>query len=175
MFNKIKNPVTNRWVNINSKLGNTILKNYSEQIGGDIYGEINILIDKYNYYYERFKEINSLYGPDVKNYVETQFEIGNTPCTSTQDLPSESQQRKYLIKLITNINDNLKEIQCIINQPTIPITDLSIKITRLIHNIRTDDSNLSNLFCKMTDLYGKLNEFKYSHRTLPSRRPLTFC
>lgn len=181
MFNKIKNPDTNRWVNINSKLGNTILKNYSEQIGGDIYTEINILIDTYNYYYERFKEINSLYGPDVKNYVETQFEIGNTPCTSTQDLPSESQQLKSLINLITNMNGNLQKIQSKINELTKKKTYITTEeryrtteITRLIDNIRTDP-DLSNLFCKMTDLYGMLNEFKYSERTLLSRRPLTFC
>ena len=174
MFNKIKNPDTNRWVNINSKLGNTILKNYSQQIGGNIYREINNLIDDYNYYYERFKEINRLSGQDVINYVETQFEIGNTPCTSTQDLPSESQQHEHLINLVININDNLKEIQCIINQPTIPKTVLTKKITRLIHNIGTDP-DLSNLFDKMTELYNMLQRFKDTQTSLLSRTRLTFC
>lgn len=34
MYNKIKNPSTNRWVNINTKLAKTIVKNYLLQIGG---------------------------------------------------------------------------------------------------------------------------------------------
>ena len=173
MFNKIKNPDTNRWVNINSKLGNTILKNYSQQIGGNIYREINILIDEYNYYYERFNEINSLAGQDVINYVETQFEIGNTPCTSAQDLPSESQQPKSLINLITKINGNLQKIQSKINELTTKERYLTTEITRLIHNIRTDP-DLSNLFDKMTKLYEMLQIFK-STQSSQSRTRLTFC
>lgn len=34
MYDKIKNPITNRYVNIHSKLGKNILKNYINQLGG---------------------------------------------------------------------------------------------------------------------------------------------
>ena len=35
-YNKIKNPITNRYVNINTKLGKFIINNYLNQIGGGL-------------------------------------------------------------------------------------------------------------------------------------------
>ena len=34
MFDKIKNPKTERWVNTNSVLGKKIINNYKNQVGG---------------------------------------------------------------------------------------------------------------------------------------------
>jgi hypothetical protein len=38
MYERIKNPMTNRYVAINSKLGKTILNNYINQLGGGVCG-----------------------------------------------------------------------------------------------------------------------------------------
>lgn len=39
MYSKIKNPITNRFVNINSTLGKIIIDNYLNQLDGSLSGE----------------------------------------------------------------------------------------------------------------------------------------
>ena len=124
-FSKIQNPNTGKWVNINGRIGKTVLNNYIKQFGGAL------ITDQPN---SRFTE------------------YGERPTLAIPPPGKDNSDEEYskFINLLSDLNYNVEEfIKPISKEEYIDIED---SFTEYMINNNLDDSSIEDIFTRIRDL-----------------------